>query len=398
MPDILIFDDDPHVAALLGEVLRERNFTVAHYPSADGVMQIVQETRPRLVVLDIMMPGLDGLSACRDIRSNLATRHVKIVVITAKQFEQDRAVAMRYGVSLFLHKPFDSAKLARDIGRLLGAPQDSPGAPAAPAPPLAVTLLAQGAVVETADLWIFLDAGAGLGAWVSAHGVFPRLCWALLSRYDAGAIEELGACAAPLAAGSVVKLAGPDDADSSLPRLASRLGAGLPLHGMKAPLVFPQRAKTTPLLYPLREGEFLLAPGALGRTCYTHHPGSALAYRFELNGRKLVYCPCNEIRPEAASWNQHEFEKFRSLFRGADLVIHGYGRSLAQPRPSDGLNAAAWEPAVDLAAQAGARRLLLLPLPGASTQDVARSAQARAAARGSPMRCALAVPGQACIL
>lgn len=392
MPDILIFDDDPNVAALLGDVLRANGFTVAHYPSADGIMQIVQENHPRLVVLDIMMPGIDGLSACRDIRSNMATRHIKIVVMTAKQFEQDRITAQRYGVSLFINKPFDGAKLGQDIRRILGSEEPPTADAALPAPPMSVAVFQSGAVVETLDMWVMLDAGRGLGQWVSEHADLPRLCWLLLSRYEPAVLEELGACGPLLSAGSVVKLAGPEDADSSLPRLAPKLSAGL--FARHTPMVVPQRAKTTPLLYPLREGEFLLAPGAIGQARYTQHPGSVLAYSFALHGRKVVYCPCNEIRPDGSDWNRHEINKFAALFSGADLLMHGYGRSLAQPRPADGIGAGAWEPVVDMAAAAQVRRLLLMPQPGAPTDDVAAHARDRAAARQSRMLCALAAPGQ----
>ncbi|HAM35436.1 MAG TPA: hypothetical protein DEB40_05180 [Elusimicrobia bacterium] len=393
MPDILIFDDDPNIAALLADLLREQGFSVAHYPSADGIMQIVQESRPRLVILDIMMPGIDGLSACREIRSSMATRHVKVVVITAKQFEQDRATAQRYGVSLFVNKPFDREKLRQNIGRLLGDASE-PAAVAAAVAPAVVTLLPMGVVVESTELWVLLDAGRGLGDWVASHAAFPRMCWMLLSCYDQAAVEELGACSPLLGAGCSVRLGGPEDADSTLPRLAPRLSTGLPLHGMRAPLVFPQRPKSTPLLYPLREGEFLLAPGVMGFSRYTHHPGSALAYRLELHGRKLVYCPYNDIRPDSASWNQHEFNKFRSLFAGADLLIHGYAPRSPQPQAGAG----SWELVVDMAAWAKVRNLFLMPPAGDAAQNLGQLAQQRSVARQSDMSCAVARPGTTIVL
>ncbi|MBI5240437.1 MAG: response regulator [Elusimicrobia bacterium] len=397
MPDILIFDDDPDVAALLGEVMRGKGFTVAHYPSADGIIQIVQENRPRLVVLDIMMPGLNGISACRDLRSNMATRHIKIVVITAKQFEQDRIAAQRYGAALFVNKPFNGEQLGQAIVQLLGSPQPA-AAPAAPAPPVVVTVLPGGAVVEGAGLWVILDAGCGLGRWMASHAALPRQCWLLLSRYEPSALEELGACAPLLAAGGSVKVAGPDDAETTLPRIAPRISAGLPLHGMKAPRAFPARPEATPLLYPMREGEFALAPGVMGMARYTHHPGSALAYRLDMSGRRLVYCPCNEVRLDASSWNRHELDKFRALFSGVDLLIHGYGRSSEQPRPGDGVNACCWEAVVDMATDARVRQLLLVPLAGASARDVAALARLRVAALHSSMLCSVAAPGETVVL
>jgi hypothetical protein len=148
----------------------------------------------------------------------------------------------------------------------------------------------------------------------------------------------------------------------------------------------------------LREGEFVLTPGVMGLALYTHHPGSALAYRFEINGRKLVYCPCNEIRLDGVSWNRHELEKFRSLFAGADLLIHGFGRSSEQTRPGNGLNACTWEAVVDMATDARVRNLLLVPLADVSTHDVLALARGRIDALHSSMLCSIANPGQTFIL
>ena len=74
MADVLIFDDDPSVGDLMSELLRGRGLTVSHFLSGAGVVQLVQENKPKLVILDIMMPGMDGLTACRTLKSNPATR------------------------------------------------------------------------------------------------------------------------------------------------------------------------------------------------------------------------------------------------------------------------------------------------------------------------------------
>lgn len=370
MPDALIFDDDPAVGSLVGELLRQRGLTSAHFPSGAGVQQIVAAERPRLVVLDIMMPGVDGLTACRSIRSTPATRHVKIVVLTAKHFEQDRETARRYGADLFVNKPFNAAALSDALGRLLGAAEGGP-APAAPAAPLVASLLPGGFVLQVPGLWLFFDAGAGVSRWLEGRTQAPPLAWLLLSRYEDEAIAELGSFAPLLESGCRLNAAGPDDADSLLQRLAPRMG-GTP--GFKT-------AKT-PLLYPQREGELQLAPGVMAATRYTQHAGSCLAWRLDVQGRRVVWCPANEVPPVAADWNRHEREKFRSLFEEADLLIHGFGRSMDKPADEKARFRGAWEPVVALARDARVKKLALLPMGGASGAGIV-DAIARTGASGS---------------
>lgn len=383
MVDALIFDDDPDVGELVGEVLRARGLNSAHFPSGAGVVQIVKDTRPRLVVLDIMMPGVDGLTACRAIRETPATRHVKIVILTAKHFVQDCEAAARYGADLFVRKPFDAAVLGAAIGKLLGV-APSLAAPAPPAAPLVISLLTGGAVLEAGGLWIFFDAGAGCVRWLSSRATPPAAVWVLLSRYDEESLADLAAFAPLLAAGVRVNLAGPDDADSMLQRLAPRMG-GTP--GL--------RATRTPLLYPQREGELQLAPGITAATRYTQHGGSCLAWRLDAQARRLVWCPANEIPPVAAQWNRHEREKFRTLFAAADILIHGFGRGLrGEAAPSDRYRGA-WEPVVALAREARVKRLALMPMGGVKSEglvdELARSS-------GPLSECRLALPGSGWIL
>ena len=377
MADVLIFDDDPSLGDLMGEILRGKGLTVSHFLTGAGAVELVTQNRPRLVVLDIMMPGMDGLTACRALKSNPATRGVKVAVLTAKDFLEDRDTALRHGADLFFNKPFDAALFERAVGGVLGFPAAPPAHMLPPAPPLVATILPGAAVLETAGLCLLFDAGAGLRSWVERQAAFSPVSWLLLSRYQPRAVAELPAAARLVAAGGRLNVAGPDDAEGTLQRTAPHLCASR-----------ADGSRGTPLLYPQREGEFAPGSGARVVTRLTQHPGSCLAYRVDAQGKSFVYCPAHEIVPDLASWNKHEYEKFRDLFEDADLLVHGYRRSLAQEPPKDALGRGAWEPVVDLAADAGVKRLRLVPLAEDSPLDgVQLRAEERLAAKGSPMRC-----------
>jgi CheY-like chemotaxis protein len=375
MADVLIFDDDPSVGDLMGELLRGRGLTVSHFLSGAGVVQLVQENKPRLVVLDIMMPGMDGLTACRTLKSNPATKGAKIAILTAKNYIEDQEAAMRYGADLFLHKPFDPGAFAGSIGRMLGISEVMPPRP--PAPPIVVTILPGSVVVETAGLQLVFDAGKGLKGYLERQTQEFPLTWFLISRFGPDNVSEISAGAALLARGGRVNLAGPDDAESRLQQLAPAMCADAPGGG-----------RATPLLYPQREGEFALTPGgARAVTRLTQHSGTCLAYRVELQGRVLVYCPAHEIHPELAKLNKHEHEKFRDFFEDADLLLHGYRRSVVDEAPKDAVGSGAWEPVVDLAAAAGVKRIALLPMAkDAPTDGLQFRIEERLAAHGSKMR------------
>ncbi|MFA5138037.1 MAG: response regulator [Elusimicrobiota bacterium] len=380
MADVLIFEDDPSVGDMVADLVREKGLTAEHYLSATGAVQIVQESRPRLVILDIMMPGIDGLSACRAIRSNLATKHVKIVILSSKSSRIDKEAASRLGADRYFTKPFVIGEFTSAVAQLLGFAQEpAPPAPTPPAPPVVATLLERGAVLQNGLLWIFFDMGAGTGRWLGAQRHLPEEAWILLSRYDAAAVEDLASGGELLSSGARVKLGGPDSAEASLQHVAPRLCRDV------------SGRRGMPLLYPQREGESHLAPGVVLTSRHTLHPGSTLAYRVDLQGRRVVYCPAHDIDPSPRAWRSHEADKFRAFFSKAHLLIHGFRRSLSDPRVDDGGGTGAWEPVVDMAAESEVCTLVLLPLPGAVGLEglPVRVAQ-RVESKGVHLRCGVA--------
>ncbi len=333
MADVLIFDDDPSVGDLLGELLRTRGATVAHFLSGAGVVELTRENKPKLVVLDIMMPGMDGLSALRNLKADPSTKGVKVAILTAKNYVEDEKTALKHGADLFLHKPFDPADFAGTIGKLLGLPAkvDLPPEPARP--PVVVSIMPGSVVAQTAGLLLVFDAGQGLRAHLEKREPPKVPAWLMLSRYAPEAVSEASAVSRLLAAGVRVNVAGPDDGESSLQQVAAPMCANA-----------PDGTRATPLLYPQREGEFAPAPGVRVVTRLTQHAGTCLAYRVEIEGRRIVFCPAHEVRPDLKEAARHEYGKFRELFKRADLLVHGASGD--------------WRPVVELAKESGVARLV----------------------------------------
>ncbi len=114
-PKVLIADDDHNLRQLLTEALPKHKFEV--YQAADGTeaWDIVRSLRPDLVLLDIMMPGLDGLEICRLMRGNPQTSNIPILMLTAKAQLKDKLEGIESGADDYITKPFDPMELQARI-------------------------------------------------------------------------------------------------------------------------------------------------------------------------------------------------------------------------------------------------------------------------------------------
>jgi DNA-binding response OmpR family regulator len=129
-PKILVVDDDVRLRDLLSRYLTEQGFQVAVLPDARDLDRKLQRDPPHLVVLDLMLPGEDGLAVCRRIRG--AGESVPIIMLTAKGEEVDRIVGLEMGADDYLPKPFNPRELVARIHAVLRRQTDrrAPGAPA----------------------------------------------------------------------------------------------------------------------------------------------------------------------------------------------------------------------------------------------------------------------------
>jgi two-component system, OmpR family, phosphate regulon response regulator OmpR len=126
---ILIVDDDSRTRALLQSYLAEMQFETAGVEDGEQLEQMLAKQRVDLVVLDLMLPGEDGLSICRRMRGRGVD--VPIIMLTAKGADVDRIVGLEMGADDYLPKPFNPRELVARINAVLRRRQETPiGAPA----------------------------------------------------------------------------------------------------------------------------------------------------------------------------------------------------------------------------------------------------------------------------
>ena len=127
---ILVVDDDLRLRDLLNRYLSGQGFAVAVAQDATAMDKLLARERYDLIVLDLMMPGEDGLAVCRRLRS--AKDAIPIIMLTAKGDDVDRIVGLEMGADDYLPKPFNPRELVARIHAVLRrrAPAPPPGAPA----------------------------------------------------------------------------------------------------------------------------------------------------------------------------------------------------------------------------------------------------------------------------
>lgn len=127
MPTILIVDDDPHIREVIGFALRKAGFTTVQAENGEQALARFRETRPDLVVLDIVMPELDGTEVCRALRRVSA---VPIVFLSSRDDEVDRILGLELGGDDYVTKPFSPRELVARVRAILrrgkGETPDSP--------------------------------------------------------------------------------------------------------------------------------------------------------------------------------------------------------------------------------------------------------------------------------
>jgi DNA-binding response OmpR family regulator len=118
-PAILVVDDDPTFCSIMAEILRMYHALVYTAFSAAEAMSVLDEVTPDLILTDVMMPEVDGLTFVRRIRSGAIPGRVPIIIVSAGVSHREQAAALQAGADQFLPKPFSITDLRAAVGSLL---------------------------------------------------------------------------------------------------------------------------------------------------------------------------------------------------------------------------------------------------------------------------------------
>lgn len=118
-PSIFVVEDDPDISRLVRHHLENEGFTVRVYPTGANVIADAERQRPALFVLDIMVPGKDGLELCRTVRQTVGLASVPVIFLTAKSSEADRVLGLELGADDYIAKPFSPRELVARVKAVL---------------------------------------------------------------------------------------------------------------------------------------------------------------------------------------------------------------------------------------------------------------------------------------
>lgn len=117
---ILVVDDEPFIVRSLTFVLKKQGYETITATDGEEAVTKIQEEKPDLVFLDVMMPKKTGFEVCQEVRANPEMGDLYIIMLTARGQEADRERGLRLGVNEFMTKPFSPSKVIEKVKEVLG--------------------------------------------------------------------------------------------------------------------------------------------------------------------------------------------------------------------------------------------------------------------------------------
>lgn len=325
--DVLIFDDDTTQAELLTECLRAKGYTTEKYYNGQSAILEIKRQQPRLVIVDIMMPMVDGLTICRTVKSNPELAKTHVIVTSGKRYKEVQDEAHLCGAAAFFGKPIKMEELRIAVQKLIGSPgAQSAGATLTPRPAASLGKI-WGSVssggnpavgrptsclsIDLGPNLLILDAGTGLSDLIK-HKSKPveKQVWLLLSNYEPDRVGGLSHLAKAFGEAFTINIVGPIDHREPLQQVLNKglYKDGSPRAGIQ--------------IFAVSESKFNLWPGVRASAIFTLHPRACLAYRVDFQGRSVVYCPNNEYPTDDETPSVDFRNKFKNFAHAADVLVH----------------------------------------------------------------------------
>jgi CheY-like chemotaxis protein len=105
--NVYVIDEDEKAIEMMSDVLRNAGHTVTAYKDSSDALSNITKHKPDCVATNLMMPGLDGLALCKEIRSNAELAHTKVLVVSSKSYDLDRKRAFEFGADGYITKPLN---------------------------------------------------------------------------------------------------------------------------------------------------------------------------------------------------------------------------------------------------------------------------------------------------
>ena len=361
---VYIVDDSRTQAEIARGLLESAGHQVTVNHSSVAALAAIPRERPDCVLMDIMMPELDGHELCRRLRALPELSGTKLVMVSAKAYHFERQRAREMGADGFFQKPLDLARFAGDLARLVadtlivGFWGVRGTLPISRRDSIRYGGNTSCVSVSFPDGRLFVfDAGTGIKALSDALAASKRAridTYLFISHAHWDHINALPFFAPFYQVGHRIEISGPAQADLSLQELLSAQ--------MDSPY-FPITARefAADVHYrELREGEFEIGRERI-RTMLLSHPGNCLGYRLEHGGRSLCYVTDNELYPPDSAFHSAEYvEQLAAFVGGTDLLVTDCAYTDEEYPGRINYGHSCVSQVAELAARAGVRKLCLM--------------------------------------
>jgi CheY-like chemotaxis protein/phosphoribosyl 1,2-cyclic phosphodiesterase len=339
---VLVVDDTREIRDLMQTILQTAGYETRVLDGAGELEATLEAWPPDLILCDVLMPGRDGLAVLADLQANPRTRHIPVVLVTAKGFPGDQHAALTAGVAGYFIKPFEVGALLDTVSAVLSSEAGvrvwgCRGAIAAPehaggrfgGNTSCVELVLPAHATQGRRRIIF-DAGTGIRALGNSIFESPVRATLCLTHFHWDHIQGLPFFKPLYQAGNQITLFGPASSDSALHEtIREQMGGAF----------FPisTEAFSSSVEYiGLQEQEFEI-DGLRCATFSAMHPGFTLAYKVHYNNKTFVYCPDNEVSPRFVERDAQgrvtlsgEPARLAQWLDGTDVLLHDCQYSVAQ--------------------------------------------------------------------
>jgi CheY-like chemotaxis protein/ribonuclease BN (tRNA processing enzyme) len=351
--EIIIIDDDPMTGELTKEVLQDEGFNVLLIDDSMKAIENIKKFKPKLVICDIMMPGINGMEIYKRIKSDPEIKNMKFIILSGKSYESEKQKALNMGIDYFISKPYDPPKFIEIIKSILGnsktpPPPPSPTKPSIEEPvvkmnlneeldlssirvtawglrglgeklPNSQSIFGRQTVsfsIETKKDILILDAGSGiveLGEKIIKNQSYVNI-WIFITHFHIDNTIGIGHFRPLFDPKYTINIVGPNDTEKSLKDFVKSS-----LFSSFSPKGIPPKAKIN--LYEVLEENYEISEDIKMATMYSNHPTTTMIYLFNIKGFKLAFAPDSEIWEEATAFQDYN-ERLGRFTQGFDLLIH----------------------------------------------------------------------------